>query len=203
MNIDWGTVSLTTAINLALGVIIFSFWKPWAKSYSVEKAKNFARKEDLDVIVAEVRAVEKARKEMENTIWGQQTRWNHRKDVYAELLTALNKLVTASSDCIAVIEKNNNTHPLDDVKSVIEEELHSKVMAYRQSQALFLEALSMVQLLGSRQCNDELERALTLNPYEAGHVNWAREEVRIHIAGRNALIPFARIDLGTDVTDKT
>jgi hypothetical protein len=203
MNINWGTLSLTTAINLVLGAIILGFWKPWAAGYSAEKSKNFARKEDLDVIVTEVRAVEKARKETENTIWAQQTQWNHRRDAYAKLLTTVTTLIRASSDSGSVIEFNNGTDPNAPNKAIVEEELHKKLVAYREAQAAFLDALSVVQLLGSKRCNDELLCVLRTNTIEAGHVNWAREEVNIYSAARNALLYQARIDLGTDGTVAT
>jgi len=197
---EWNSVN--TGALLLLYILVLGFWKPWAKSYADEKAKAFARKEDLEAIVAEVRAVTAAQKGIEITLsgelWNQQTQWNHRRDAYATLLTTVTKLIRVCSDCEATIEINNDTPALASNKAIIEQELHTKMMEYRQLHNAFLEALSIVQLLGSKQCNGELERALTPNPCEAWHVNWAREEVRIYLAARNALVRQARTDLGTD-----
>jgi hypothetical protein len=199
---DWNLVN--AGALLLLYILVLGFWKPWAKSYADEKAKTFARKEDLDAIVAEVRAVTAAQKGIENKLsgelWNQQTQWSHRRDAYATLLTTVTKLIRVSSDCATTIEIKNDTPALASKKGIVEQELHTKMMEYRQLHDAFLDALSLVQLLGSKQCNDQLEQALTPNTIEVGHVNWAREEVRIYLAGRNALLRQARSDLGTDGT---
>jgi hypothetical protein len=40
-----------------LNILFWLIWKPWAGAYAGEKGKNFARKEDLNEILAEVWAV--------------------------------------------------------------------------------------------------------------------------------------------------
>ena len=46
-------------------------WKPWAGAYAGEKGKNFARKEDLNEILAEVWAVTATQREIEAKITGE------------------------------------------------------------------------------------------------------------------------------------
>jgi hypothetical protein len=54
--VDW--ISWLQGIALvALNNLVLLFWKPWAGAYAGEKGKNLARKEDLNEILAEVRAV--------------------------------------------------------------------------------------------------------------------------------------------------
>jgi hypothetical protein len=48
-----------SVVLLAVGAVILNnlilyFWKPWLGAYGAEKAKNLARKEDLDKILSEV-----------------------------------------------------------------------------------------------------------------------------------------------------
>lgn len=85
---DWTLV--VALLNLALLVVVVGFWKPWAAGYAGEKSRNFARKEDLDIILAEVRAVTITQKEIESKLsgdlWHKQTMWNHKKEAYGELL---------------------------------------------------------------------------------------------------------------------
>jgi hypothetical protein len=87
-------VALVGLNNLALYV-----WKPWAGAYAGEKGKNLARKEDLNEILAEVRAVAVAQKETEAMIsgelWDRQWRMNQKRDAYADLVAALSRLVDA------------------------------------------------------------------------------------------------------------
>jgi hypothetical protein len=52
---DWTPVYV--AAGALLNALILGIWKPWGAAYAGEKGKNFARKEDLDQILAEVRAV--------------------------------------------------------------------------------------------------------------------------------------------------
>jgi hypothetical protein len=76
--------------GVALNALILGVWKPWVAAYTWEKAKNFARKEDLDAILAEVRAVTITQKEIESNLsgdlWNRQMHWNQKRDVYAELI---------------------------------------------------------------------------------------------------------------------
>ena len=83
---EWIYVVAGVLLNLALLWI----FKPWSEAYAGEKAKNFARKEDLDAIVAEVRAVTATAKGIESQLagdlWHRQMQWNQKKEIYGELL---------------------------------------------------------------------------------------------------------------------
>jgi membrane protein implicated in regulation of membrane protease activity len=57
-------------VGATLVLLAFWFWKPWAGAYASENGKNLARKEDLDAILAEVRAVTIAQKEIEHKLSG-------------------------------------------------------------------------------------------------------------------------------------
>jgi hypothetical protein len=92
--VDVAWISWLQGIALvALNNLVLLFWKPWAGAYAGEKGKNLARKEDLDVILAEVRAVTKSQREIEAKIsgdlWDRQMRWQQKRDIYARLLETI------------------------------------------------------------------------------------------------------------------
>lgn len=83
-------------LSPVLTILVLWFWKPWAGAYAGEKGKNFARKEDLDKILAEVRAVTAIQREIEAHIsgemWKRQWRLNQKRDVYARLIEGMGEL---------------------------------------------------------------------------------------------------------------
>jgi hypothetical protein len=94
---DW--TWLYVIAGAALNNQILLVWKPWTQAYAGEKGKNFARKEDLDKILAEVRAVTIVQKEIEakvsGAVWDRQTQWNQKRDISAGLLAAFSELELA------------------------------------------------------------------------------------------------------------
>jgi hypothetical protein len=73
-------------LSSALTIVFLWFWKPWASAYSGEKAKNLARKEDLDKILAEVQAVTRAteavRAEIQSALADRERHMKWRMEVY-------------------------------------------------------------------------------------------------------------------------
>lgn len=101
---DWSL--LVSGAGVALNAVVIGFWKPWLSAYGGEKGKNLARKEDLNEILSEVRAVTITQKEIESRLagdlWSRQTLWNERKNFYALLLTALYRAIRACNDFLQV-----------------------------------------------------------------------------------------------------
>jgi len=85
---DWTPVYVGAGV--VLNWLILYFWQPWTEAYAGEKGKNLARKEDLTDILAEVRAIAFAQKEIESKLagdlWQKQNVWNEKKNIYASLL---------------------------------------------------------------------------------------------------------------------
>jgi hypothetical protein len=89
---DWSAGWYVLASGTLSAIISFAL-KPWLGAYGGEKGRNLARKEDLDGIVAEMRAVTIAQKEIEAKLngdqWDRQMRWNQKRDIYGLLLKSL------------------------------------------------------------------------------------------------------------------
>ena len=80
MDWTWLYVIVGTGASALLNFLVLYFWKPWAQAYAGEKAKNVARKEDLDKILLEVRAVtaatESIKADINGGLWERQMCWN-------------------------------------------------------------------------------------------------------------------------------
>lgn len=85
---DWTQMGLTALGTSGLTWLGAAFFKPWSSAYSEEKGKNYARQEDIDKILAEVRAVTITQKEIEKKLsgdlWHEQQRRNEKKELYIQ-----------------------------------------------------------------------------------------------------------------------
>src|SRR6267154_6061151 len=90
-----------------LNAIVIGFWKPWLGAYGGEKGKNLARKEDLDAILAEVRAVTIAQKEIEakltGDLWRQQTVRAEKRTLYGDIMLSLHHAALASQSLLNAV----------------------------------------------------------------------------------------------------
>ena len=103
---------LITLCNLGLLVALF---RSKVTAYGAEKGKTLARKEDLDEILTEVRAVTRTQKEIESKLagdlWQHQTRWNHKRDIYADLLSSLQETGAAFGATISASRMKADPRP--------------------------------------------------------------------------------------------
>jgi hypothetical protein len=83
-------------LSAFLTLLFLWFWKPWAGAYSGEKGKNLARKEDLDKILAEVRAVtletEAIKAEIQTALTDRERHMKWRIEAYMEAVDAATRL---------------------------------------------------------------------------------------------------------------
>jgi len=95
--LNWSLV--VSVAGVVLNALVIGFWKPWLSAYGGEKAKNLARKEDLNEILVEVRAVTSTQKEIEARIsgdlWNRQAQRNEKKTVYGDLLMRIHEATRA------------------------------------------------------------------------------------------------------------
>ncbi|HLK64742.1 MAG TPA: hypothetical protein VKU19_14955 [Bryobacteraceae bacterium] len=90
---NWIDLSVVAACNAVLGGILIATFKNLLSSYAGEKGKNIATKEDVQIIVDNVRAVtreaEAIKAEIQGGVWEHQWLLNQKRDMYAKLLDSL------------------------------------------------------------------------------------------------------------------
>jgi len=96
----------------ALSNLFLWVWKPWARAYAGEKGKNLARKEDLDKILAEIRAVtrttEEIKADVNGGLWARQMHWNQKRDLYFEVIKLIAELAEAYHRAGAALESGSD-----------------------------------------------------------------------------------------------
>jgi hypothetical protein len=104
---------LSAAGSATLTIIALYFLQPWAKGYGEEKGKTLARKEDLDAIVAEMRAVTLAQKEIELKLsgdqWQHQIVWNQKRDIYFKIFSAAHELSDKCTNLETMLKSSDRT----------------------------------------------------------------------------------------------
>lgn len=110
---DWNFIYIIA--GAILNALILGIWKPWGGAYAGEKGKNFARKEDLNEILAEVRAVTITQKEIEanmaGELWNRQMIWNNKRDTYAALFKAKDQMENALGPLPVFIRRASEATP--------------------------------------------------------------------------------------------
>jgi hypothetical protein len=94
LQMDWTPIYIGAGV--VLNWLILYFWQPWSTAYSGEKGKNIARKEDIDKISDEVRAVTRAQEEIKSSLagdlWNRQLHKTQQKEIYGDLLALIHKV---------------------------------------------------------------------------------------------------------------
>jgi hypothetical protein len=172
-----------------LTILFLWLWKPWAGAYAREKGKNFARREDLDVILSEVRAVTATQREIESKIsgemWERQWRLNQKRDVYARLIEGMGELQLTFGTLAWFVKSEDSRHT--EGPSQISDRTKTLLLELERSRAvarIFLssEAVKVI---------DEFERELKKPPGELAYVEvsgtFARAMERLTSAAKDEL----------------
>ncbi len=88
MGNQWSNLAVAAfyAASLIFAFLVGNFLKPFIRSYSEEKAKNLATKEDIAQIT---KVQEEIKAEISDDVWGRQRQWELRRDVVIESVRAL------------------------------------------------------------------------------------------------------------------
>ena len=141
---------------LALQVVqLIGIWflKPWAQGYAQEKSKNYARKEDLAEILAEVRAVTITQKEIESQLsgqlWSRQVLWSEKKLIYAEVLNRIHDATRSCHNLLLIYDsiQREQLARNADIEAVIRRELN----AYATAETELIRLSSLVQLFAREE----------------------------------------------------
>ena len=163
---DWN--ALYVLAGAALNALIIGIWKPWGTAHAGEKGKNFARKEDLDVILAEVRAVTITQKEIEHKLgtefWHTQMQWNEKRDMYV-------RLIRATLDIQNVYSAFPFADAGDDdllANPYLAPALKLLLTNLATKQPILYEVFAIAAIFGSRGCNDAISVYIASLTQDAG-----------------------------------
>jgi hypothetical protein len=122
-------MELITLLGAAIsGAVLTWFFKPYLEGYGGEKGKTLARKEDLEPILNEVRAVAKEQKQIESYFthraWVAQKLWDERRSAYFSSLEWLNLM---EDEAIKIPEDE------DQFRTALDRILLAQVPAYRRA----------------------------------------------------------------------
>jgi hypothetical protein len=191
---------LSPFVGAGLTVIVFWFWKPWAAAYSEEKGKNLARKEDLDAIVAEMRAVTIAQKEIEHklsdALWNRQVQWNQKKEIYSELLAASNDISSACAliprlkELDAKAPSQQHTGPIATAFSEALNKIHASSRRLSKNSA-------RARIFASEECVSAIDTYhIAFNSSEEiGSIEWAKAAGQAAVNLERALTIAAKHEL--------
>lgn len=191
---------LSPFVNAALTAIIFWFWKPWAAAYSGEKGKNLARKEDLDAILAEVRAVTITQKDIEakltDQVWDRQNRWNQKREIYAELVKQTSDLAAhhqVTANYLTMMSRLSDHNAKRDVA----EQLNDVSQKLANAQEALLRVAAVARIFANTHCVDVLDKHYTYDGTlpRPSDPKWMESKANLYHALTANLIRVAKEDL--------
>lgn len=150
---DWNLVYIAT--GAVLNALVLGIWKPWGGAYAGEKGKNFARKEDLNEILAEVRAVTITQKEIEAKLSGElfnrQMQLNQKKDIYGQLLKATQEF---ASNCriLPTIRRLRDEATTDVSRAHMMQQYTDHLGKATEAQTALNQAFALARIFAGEQC---------------------------------------------------
>lgn len=158
VNVNWTLVC--SVVGIVLNSLALYFWQPWAGAYAGEKGKNFARKEDSDAILAEVRAITAVQKGIESTLagdlWARQMVWTHKKDTYAKLIFAAQEATHQYRNVASMIKAKASSQNEKD-RTHFDDEVTKAMQAGYDAKAELYNTMSLAKLFCNEQCIQELD----------------------------------------------
>ena len=202
---DWGNITLTALITAALNGLLLYFWKPWVNAYAGERGKNLARKADLDLILAEVRDVTETQKQIETKLsgdlWDRQNQWNHKRDTYARLLEAGQKIQDAANGLLALLP-----HRIagDATTSAYATELVNKRLnELNSAHSELMHATSLAAIFACPECHELLREFMNARAKLQCRLEdsqWVQSEIQLTVTLLGRLPSIAKKDLGLNIS---
>lgn len=142
--------------GVVLNWLILWVWKPWAAAYSGEKAKNFARKEDLDIILAEVRAVTASQEEIKVRLsaeqWDRQMLMTEKKNVYGNLLLTIHEMTGSCNNMTTMIEIKEAGELSAEQEAKLTEKFYNALKEYLSFERELIRLNGLAAIFVNQQC---------------------------------------------------
>lgn len=189
-----------SGVALMLNALVIGFWKPWLGAYGGEKGKNLARKEDLDAILAEVRAVTITQKEIETKLsgdlWNLQMRRNEKKELYGQLLATIHEMLSANSMMRAVVNIDRGRISQEEATK-LDQRLNAALMEFTKSERELIRLSGQAAIFASQECATLLTTTLNI-PRGDDFLSGSQLLLSFRrLADMNSrMIAFAKTDLG-------
>lgn len=201
---DWWNL-LWVGCGVLLNALVLGFWKPWAGAYSGEKGKNVARKEDLNAIVAEIRAVTITQKEIEakisGDVWHEQMLFTQRRDIYLELIRILQDISNGANNLSYIIGTLKRSAQNEVEQTSMREHFQKQLKELTTARSNFMTASASAVIFCGQQCYLAIRKFSVVVPpgpdlmYDTS-IEWADEQARTSNELRLDLVSAAREELG-------
>jgi hypothetical protein len=202
---DWNALYVLAAG--VLNALIIGIWKPWGAAYAAEKVKHFARKEDLDAILAEVKAVTASQEEIKFKLsteqWERQMIATERKSVYGNLLTTVHQMLSSCANIKSLLTLATECEFITEGLSTLQDKLAVETKQYTVLEQELIRLMGLASIFTRSECAEYLSNFLS-KPRELDSFKQLSyvQSLFMRLINLNLyLIEFAKRDFGI-VTEK-
>jgi hypothetical protein len=150
------------AILYFIAVPIFSFIAAFIGAYLKEKGKNLATKEDLDVLIDQMRkttaTVEEVKAEIAGEAWLKQQIWTEKKKVYIDILQALQQANYSAAGMAEGFRLSQAGSHDEMSRKTIERQIEAHGSNYPKARSKVLQFAAAAQIVISAEAWSVLER---------------------------------------------
>ena len=150
------------AILYFIAVPVFSFIAAFIGAYLKEKGKNLATKEDLDLLIDQMRkttaTVEEVKSEIAGEAWLKQQIWTEKKRVYIEILQALQEANYSASGMAEGFRLSQDKTRDEVSRKTIERQIEAHGSNYPKARSRVLQLSAAAQIVISGDAWSVLER---------------------------------------------
>lgn len=195
---SWQIILISAVSTVVTNLVI----QPIMAAYSAEKGKNLARKEDLNKLVVEMKALttaqEEIKAELSGDLWHRQQRYNEKREVYGTLLKTANELSNRYRNLAEVLNEISRTQQSAAFNQKLVEEMKKDGDQIHVEEANLRHGMTMGRIFAGPYC------FMALNKYFRTHKEagapmtelWAINRSKALVVLVGELIESAWKDLG-------
>jgi hypothetical protein len=193
---------LLSLLVLVLQGILFWFFKPWAQGYAQEKSKNFARQEDLESILAEVRAVTAGQEEIKFRLsaeqWDRQMLATEKKVVYGDLLHTVHRMIECCNTILATAKVIAANELAPTVVAELASQVSTEIVTYTTIERELIRLTGLAAIFCRPECYSYVITFLSAprDPDALRSVDKVQSQFTKLIGLNSYIIEFAKRDFG-------